>query len=48
MDCIWSRVVLEGIKIGNGCVIGAGAVITKDIEPYSIVAGGPGRVMKKI
>ena len=40
-------VVLEGIKIGNGCVIGAGAVITKDIEPYSIVVGVPGRVTKK-
>ena len=33
--------------IGHGCVIGAGAIITKDIPPYSVVVGAPGRVIKK-
>jgi phosphonate metabolism protein (transferase hexapeptide repeat family) len=31
--------IMPGVKIGNGAVIGAGAVVTKDVEPYSIVAG---------
>lgn len=33
-------------KIGNGTVIGAGAIVTKDVEPYSIVAGNPAAVLK--
>lgn len=39
--------ILEGIRVGNGCVIGAGAVVTKDVEPYSIIAGVPGKVVRK-
>lgn len=40
-------VILRGVNIGDGVVIGAGAVVTKDIEPYSIVVGSPARVIKK-
>ena len=36
-----------GVKIGHGTVIGAHAVVTKDIEPYSIVVGNPARVVRK-
>ena len=36
-------VILSGVEIGHGAVISAGAVVTKDVEPYSIVAGNPAR-----
>lgn len=39
--------VIGGVNIGDGCVIGAGAVVTKDIPPYSIVVGVPARVIKR-
>jgi acetyltransferase-like isoleucine patch superfamily enzyme len=39
--------VVDGVTIGKGSVIGAGAVVTKDIPPYSIAAGVPARVIKK-
>lgn len=39
--------VLSGVKIGDGCVIGAETVVTKSVEPYSIVCGNPGRVIRK-
>lgn len=39
--------ILEGVTIGNGCVIGAGSVFTKDVEPYSVVVGVPARTIKK-
>lgn len=39
--------ICRNVRIGDGCVIGAGAVITHDIEPYSIVVGVPGRTIRK-
>ena len=42
-----NAVILRNLSIGNGAVIGAGAVVTKDVEPYTIVAGAPARVIKK-
>lgn len=41
-------IVLPGVKIGDGCVIGAGSVVTKDIEANSIATGVPCKVIKKI
>jgi acetyltransferase-like isoleucine patch superfamily enzyme len=38
--------VLDGVRIGRGSVIGAGAVVTTDIPPYSIAVGVPARVVK--
>ncbi len=38
--------ILPGVKIGNGAVIGAGAVVTKDVEPYAIVCGNPAKIIK--
>ena len=39
-------VVMAGVKIGNGAVIGRNAVVTKDVEPYQIVVGNPGKVVR--
>ena len=38
--------VLDGVTIGEGSVIGAGAVVTKDIPAYSVAVGTPARVIK--
>jgi len=36
-------IVLSGVKIGKGAIVGAGAVVTQDVEPYSFVAGVPAK-----
>ena len=38
--------IMPGVHIGDGCVIGAGAVVTRDIPPYSIAAGVPAKVLR--
>jgi len=45
-DYVWigyGSIILPGIRIGDGAVVGAGAVVTKNVEPYSVVAGNPAR-----
>jgi acetyltransferase-like isoleucine patch superfamily enzyme len=47
-DDVWlgaGVTVLDGVRIGRGAVVGAGAVVTKDIPPYSVAVGIPARVM---
>ncbi len=39
-------IILPGVTIGEGAIIGAGSVVTKDIPPYSIAVGNPARVIK--
>lgn len=39
--------VLSGVHIGRGCIIGANAVVTKDVPAYSVVAGNPARIVKQ-
>jgi acetyltransferase-like isoleucine patch superfamily enzyme len=41
-------VVTSGVTIGERCVIGANSVVTHDIEPYSIAAGAPARVLRRV
>jgi len=48
-DDVWigcKVTVLMGVTIGKGSVIGAGAVVTRDIPPYSVAMGNPARVLK--
>lgn len=41
-----SSIVLSGVKINDGAVVGAGAVVTKDVPHYAIVAGNPARIIR--
>lgn len=41
-----SAIILPGVSIGHGAVVGAGAVVTKAVPPYAIVAGNPARVLR--
>ena len=43
----FEALIMSGITIGDGAVIGARAVVTKDVPPYAIVAGNPAKVVKK-
>ena len=39
--------IKQGVKIGSGAVIGMGSVVTKDVRPYTIVAGNPAKIIRK-
>lgn len=42
----WS-IILPGVTIGEGAVVAAGSVVTKDVEPWTVVGGNPAKVIKK-
>ncbi|WP_298623583.1 CatB-related O-acetyltransferase [uncultured Legionella sp.] len=42
-----SATIMQGIKIGDGAIIGTNSLVTKDVAPYSIVGGNPARVIRK-
>lgn len=41
-------IILKGITIGSGAIIGAGSVVTKDVDPFTVVAGNPAKFIKAI
>ena len=50
-DDIWigaNAAIMPGVTIGNHCVVAAGAVVTKDVPPHSLVAGVPAKIIKQI
>ena len=49
-DCAWiaaRAIVLPGVTIGEGAVVAAGAVVTRDVPAWTVVAGSPAKVVKK-
>jgi len=50
LDDCWigiNAVLMPGVTIGRGCVVGSNAVVTTDLEPYSVAAGVPARTIRK-
>ena len=48
-DDVWIGrrvIIMPGVTIGNGCIIGAGAIVTNDIPAYSVAVGVPARVVR--
>jgi galactoside O-acetyltransferase len=48
-DKVWigfNAIILKGVTIGEGAIVAAGSVVTKDVPPYCIVAGNPARVVR--
>lgn len=43
-----NALILRGVTIGEGAIVGAGAVVTHDVSPFTIVAGNPARVIREL
>lgn len=44
----FNTIILKGVTIGEGAIIGAGSVVTKDVQPWVIMAGNPARLIREI
>ena len=44
----YQSVVMPGVKIGNGAIIAAKSIVTKDVPPYAIVGDNPAKLIKKL
>lgn len=42
----YRAIIMPGVTVGDGAIIGAGSIVTKDVEPYSIVVGNPAKLIK--
>jgi acetyltransferase-like isoleucine patch superfamily enzyme len=50
-DKVWigfNVIILKGVRVGEGAVVAAGSVVTKDVPPYCVVAGNPAHVVKEL
>lgn len=50
-DAVWvgsGARILKGVTVGEGAIVASNAVVTKDVEPYTIVAGNPAKTVKKL
>lgn len=48
-DDVWigrNAVIMPGVRIGRGSIVGAGAIVVRDVEPYSVVGGVPARLIR--
>ena len=44
----FNAIVLKGVTIGEGAIVGAGSVVTKDVPPFTIVAGNPAKIVREL
>lgn len=44
----FNSIILKGVTIGEGAIIGAGSVVTKDVDAYTVVGGNPAKFIKKL
>ena len=42
----YGAIILHGVEIGRGAIVGAGAVVTKNVPPYAIVCGNPAKIIR--
>jgi galactoside O-acetyltransferase len=50
-DKVWigfNSIILKGVTIGEGAIVGAGSVVAKDVEPWTVVAGNPAKIVKRL
>jgi acetyltransferase-like isoleucine patch superfamily enzyme len=43
-----NSIILKGVTVGEGAVVGAGSIVTKDVAPWTVVAGNPARPIRKV
>ena len=44
----FNSIILKGVTIGQGAVVAAGSVVTKNVPPYTVVAGNPARIIREL